>query len=77
MRELFKAVHESNSGRIHTRAFARAMHASGLEFHHGKAYYQIAKAVSSGYLVKVHPNGIWELTELGAAWCGAARVANT
>lgn len=75
MKELFKSVHESNNGRIHTLAFARAMQASGLELSHNKAYYQIVKAVSSGYLVKIHPSGVWKLTELGAAWCGAANVA--
>lgn len=81
MDKIFKAVSEKNHGWIHTRSIANAMRLSGeyrstTQGNLGKAYYQIRKALDAGYLVKAHSSGLWRLTDLGAAWCGAANVAN-
>ncbi len=44
------------------------------EVYKGFAFIRVWMA--RGYLVKVKKDD-YQLTELGAAWCGAARVANT
>lgn len=82
MKAIFKAVSEKNNGWIHTRSIANAMRLSGehrstTQGNLGKAYYQIRKAFAAGYLVKAHSSGLWRLSDLGAAWCGAANVTNT
>lgn len=40
------------------------------------AYMTSVRLEQKGYTLKIG-RGLYQLTELGAAWCGAARVANT
>lgn len=79
IKEMIKAVTDRYNGRVHTRTLAAQMRVGGKLYRStttgnlGKAYYQIKKAESAGMLVR--KDDAWCLTELGAAWCGAANVA--